>query len=231
VEPDLIYANTPTTLYTVDLAGRDVRPVGDFAGEAFGERITDIAVDDLGVLYAVSTSQLYQCDAVTVECEALAAIEGANAAAFLSVPELSDVSMLYLATSFGEWIRVDVYAKPVTIEYLGTLWSETEGPAVSDGDIATVFDDTGVPVHVVSVDFDSGLNGRIRQVDPDTGFLGSMAGLGYQGTDDLWGLVQFQGVVYAFTPSSLIYSSIGVVDINEVSRPEWWGASADGASL
>lgn len=90
VEQDLIYVNSPDTLYTFDPDAFVLSPVGPFVLEdGSAASVTDIAVDRFGLLYAVSVGTLYVCDPRTVVCTPQG-FSSANSASFAEFGALAD---------------------------------------------------------------------------------------------------------------------------------------------
>ncbi len=55
----VVYANTDTTLWSMDPATKTVTKIGDFGGLAAGENATDVAVDGDGKVYVNSETAVY----------------------------------------------------------------------------------------------------------------------------------------------------------------------------
>ncbi|MDQ3338317.1 MAG: hypothetical protein M4D80_24385, partial [Myxococcota bacterium] len=68
----LVYANTPRELYRIDPMTLAVTSVGAFNGPCAAEQMTDIAIDQSGVVIGVTFDNVYRIDAETAACELLA---------------------------------------------------------------------------------------------------------------------------------------------------------------
>ncbi|MBM4355761.1 MAG: hypothetical protein FJ109_18555 [Deltaproteobacteria bacterium] len=119
----VIYMNTTTQLWTLDVDTYKISQVGYFGWHPtpYHNLMEDIALDAHGVLYGVSPDTLYTCHPGTVQCYKIADVP-IWVYGLTFVPKgLVDPSneVLMAITSDGEWRRVDVSDGKATLTSLG----------------------------------------------------------------------------------------------------------------
>jgi hypothetical protein len=204
----VLYANTPTALYTVDPVDFSATLIGEFRFEDGVQSITDIAIDRFGFLYAVGTDALFACDPVSVECTYLAQVPGVNAAGFVPSAEPGGDDTLVLSDFAGDWWRVNLLGNDATVDRVGN-----NGIGSSSGDIAASAFNT-----VASIDI--GNRTELHYVDPLTG--ASQGQVIFLETPGAWGLAYYGNELFAFSPTGQITLGNGTV---VQTGYEWWGAA------
>ncbi len=208
----LVYANSPRELYRIDPMTRAVTSVGAFNGPCAAEPMTDIAIDQSGVLIGVTFDNVYRIDAETAACELLAPLpRDFNGLSF--VPS-GDEDILVGTTVMGELYQIDAATGMSNriARYGGGVQSAGDLVAVRGvGTFAAVRRMSDTTDHLARVDVATGTTTVIG----DTGFF------------DVFGLGYWNGSVYGFTNSRkfvLIDLTTGAGTLVEQGTVTWWGA-------
>jgi hypothetical protein len=223
VLPNLIYAHTPDTLYTMGVdPPHDVVEIGAFAFEAgMFDTVTDLAIDRFGVLYAVTYAGLSVCNPATAQCYALATLpEAHNGLAFLPEGMLADDDDALIAVStFGTWRHLDLHGAMVSAIDLGAYGAAytSSGDSLSFGELGTY----------ASVDTAMATDDVIIEVDPLTGAaLGELATT--TGYTSLYGMAASSGTIFAFDETGAVLGidpDVGTVAVVRETTHTWWGAA------
>lgn len=229
---NLVYANSTTSLFTLDLTTTHLTTLGTFADES-GRAIDDmmdIALNTEGRMFGVSPSLTYEIDyrsrpllarrlGVTspVVLNSLAFVPGN----LLSPLRLSD--QLFGADALGHWWLEDPPGSP-------PLARGGFGPGlVSSGDL---FSGDAGTFAVLSV---AGSSDHLATIDPNTGVV--THDLGATGVRELWGLAGIHGRLLGFAHSGSVYelsSTSGAATLFRTDGADgvgWWGAGAPPADM
>lgn len=214
-----LYAHTSSTLYRLDPAG--FAKVADFQFDKNQGSMTDIALDQSGVLYGVTFGDLFQCDKATAKCNWLAGLPGQfNGLTFVpkGTVKPNEEALIGIGND-GSWNLVDFSGGKATIKKLG----EYGGGLTSSGDAFSV-EGIGTYATVKSGFFG---NDSLASIDP---LNGSATVLGNIGESDLWGFAWYQGTFYGFASGGGVYAiNLGTAKATPAKFPvpsglSWWGA-------
>ncbi|MCK5688235.1 hypothetical protein KAI87_03140 [Myxococcota bacterium] len=189
--------------------------------------ITDIALDQWNILYAVSYDVLYVCDGQTVSCTKIATLND-NFNAFTLVRRgvvHQDREALVLISDAGEWSWVELGDGTATLHTMGFYGSDYEsvGDAFSVNKMGTF--------GAVRKD---GVTGTIIvSCDPQTGEALSEIITLPDEYNRVFGLAGWDGEVFAFDASGSILSvnvSANTWEEVAVTAFYWWGAGTSTAA-
>ncbi len=215
VEQDLIYVNSPDTLYTFDPAAFALSPVGPFVLEdGSAASVTDIAVDRFGLLYAVSVGTLYVCDPRTVVC-APQGFSSANSAGFAEFGALADAHDVLVLVEGSTIVHVHIRDGGIDTVTAGTI----DGYS-SSGDVIAL---QGREMLLSSPSPDGG-GDVLVPFDAETGaVVGGVTRL----PANAYGLARFHNEVWVFTDFGEIFFIDAGGEAVEVGRAEvpLWGAA------
>lgn len=224
-----IYAHSSSTLYKLDPNTHVVTKIGDFV-DAKGSAlpgVTDLALDKIGTMYAVTDAAFYRIDYTKPKPTGtkLATLSQAfNGLTF--IPEgMIDATQEVLigVASSGDWYRVDVAAgaSSATLTKLGAYG----GGYSSAGDAVGIIGDAVYAT--VNPPSSIGGNNHVVVVDPKTGKV--KKDLGDCGAGALYGVGYWGGTLYGFGSAGDLYS----IDLTTgkgtklaiTNGPsQWWGA-------
>ncbi len=214
---DVVYAHSPTTLYTFDPRTLAFENVGPFFVETGGApQTTDIAIDRFGVLYAVTFAELHACDPATAECWPLGPLP-TNSLGFVPMGLLDGDDDTMVTVAGSTFTRVELVGPDATEVPMASV-----EPYSSSGDVTSLTDGTTLFTSPSS----SGVDALV-QVDPVSGgVLGEREDA--VGSNSAYGLATFNDDV-------LIFDQLGQVSLFDpqsgglvfgVLGPEgWWGAA------
>jgi hypothetical protein len=217
-QPNVVYAHTSSTLFTMDVDSYQVNQVAAFTFNSNAGQITDIALDRWGVLYAVSFNDVFVCDATTAACTHLGALpQQFNGMTMVppGVIDPSDDTLIGIAGS-GDWYRIDAMNGQATVTLIGAYG----GTYTNSGDVFSI---QGVGTYGAV----NGTGGDVIVVcDPATGAVQSELAntTGYSG---LYGLAGWQGSIFGFNSGGEIIRidpGTGVVTEVADTGDAWWGA-------
>lgn len=224
-----IYAHSSSTLYKLDPNTHVVTKIGDFvdAKGAALSGVTDIALDKIGTMYAVTDAAFYRVDYTKPKPTGtkLATLSQAfNGLTF--IPEgMIDATQEVLigVASSGDWYRVDVAAgaASATLTKLGAYG----GGYSSAGDAVGIIGDAVYAT--VNPPSSIGGNNHVVVVDPKTGKV--QKDLGDCGAGALYGVGYWGGTLYGFGSAGDLYSinlTTGKgTKLTITNGPtQWWGA-------
>ena len=215
-----VFAHTSSTLYRVDPETLAVTLVGDFVWSSGSDEMTDIAIDQDGVMIGISFTSVYRVDPMTAHATLLSSgLDGDfNGLSFvpgdqLGNPEAADV-LVATRDVDGRVFRVD----PMT------------GHTTPIGDMGPGFSSSGDVVSVSGWGTAATANGfpqdRLVRLTPVT-FSAQAIG-GATGYGDIWGVGFWKDRVYGFTETGsfvLIDPATGVASLVGSSGQRWWGAA------
>lgn len=217
-----IYAHTSGALYTMEVdPPYAIALVGNFSFPSGSPgSVTDVAIDQFGVLYAVTFDDLFVCDPDTAACYYLGDLpESHNALTFVppGTVDANDDALIGIANS-GSWRHLQLNGNMVALLQLGSYG----GGYTSSGDAFSI---EGVGTYA-SVNAGGEASDVIIEVDPLTGnALAEITTLdGYTST---YGLAGWEGAIFAFDESGavlLVDPNTGAVELINDTNTTWWGA-------
>jgi hypothetical protein len=220
-QPNTVYPQTSSQLFTMDVNNFAINLVGTFHGSGFSGSVTDVAVDQYGVLYAVTFTDLYTCNPNTAECWHLATLpQSFNGLTMVPPGTLHPfLDTLVAIANSGAWYKVAVSNGQAQLTQIGQYGSgySSSGDAFSIMGVGTFgsVDWTGAPASDVIVSVDP-LTGAVQsQVGPVTGY------------HSLYGLAGWSGEVYGFDASGAVVQidiANGNTSLIAQTANPWWGA-------
>jgi hypothetical protein len=222
VAQGVVYAHTADTLFTLDVEDYTITEVGAFTFPAGSPgSVTDIAIDQWGVLYAITFDDLHACNPATAQCYGLADLPSqSNGATFVPPGTLdaTDDTLIGIAIT-GDWRQMQLAGGVVSQMVLGGYG----GGYTSSGDAFSIF---GVGTYA-SVDAPGQPDDVIVEVDPITGAVqGEVATV--TGYSSIYGLAGWQGSIFAFDASGAVLRidpATGDVTLLQATPHSWWGAA------
>lgn len=222
VNPELttIFAHTSSTLYRLDAKG--FSKINTFSFDKYGGSVTDIAIDDKGLLFAITFDDLFQCQTKTAKCTWLASLpQSFNGLTFVpkGTASLAKAALIGIANS-GDWNLIEVVAGTATVTKLGSY-----GGLSSSGD---AFSLEGQGTYATTKSFGASSD-ILVEVNPATGQV--IKQIGETGVSDLWGVAWSGGVMYGFAEAGGVYA-IDLKTGKATTAPglfvpsglKWWGA-------
>lgn len=219
---DVVYAHSPSTMYTFDPRTLLFEPVGPFTLDSGGApQMTDIAIDRFGVLYSVTFAELYACDPGTAQCWALGPL-ATNSLGFvpMGIVEGDDDTMVAVAGSTFE--QVALAGPNATVIPLAGV-----DPHSSSGDVASLGDGTTLFTSPSPSGTDA-----IVAVDPTTGEVIDVVGTA-DGSISAYGLATFGGELWIFDQLGQISRFdplAGGATFVTLGPEGWWGAASHPAA-
>jgi hypothetical protein len=214
-----VFAHSSTQLYRLE--NNVFTLIGTFQfDKAFGQ-VTDIALDDTGLLFAVTFDDLFQCDKANAKCKWLAALpQQFNGLTFVAkdVVTPGKPALIGIANS-GDWNLISVTGTTATIKKLGAY-----GGFSSSGDAFSV---EGIGTYA-TVKSGFGGSDKLVQVNPANGAV--LKTVGDTGVSDLWGVAWSNQVLYGFSDDGKVYSldiqtgKASTIPGLQVPKVSWWGA-------
>ena len=188
------------------------------SGATFGS-VTDIAVDQHGVLYAVTFTSLYTCNPQTAECWMLAPLTASSNGLTFVPPGTVSASadtLIGISTS-GVWTALSITNGTVQQVGLGSYG----GGYSSSGDAYSI-DTVGT---FAAVNKSNVSNDVIVEVDPTTGkVLSTIAEIDHT---SVYGLAGWKQYMYAFDATGdVIQIDVATGDYSVILETSyaWWGA-------
>lgn len=217
-----LYAHTSKDLYELDLDAGAFLKKGTFSFDKNEDKITDIAVDKFGTLYAIGFDHVYTCATDTAKCIWLAKLPTSfNGMTF--VPEgvvTPGKDALIGISDKGEWTHIDLSSGKVVLKKLGVYG----GGWLSSGDAFSV-----VGVGTFATLKGKGDTDTLAKIDPKTGKIQQL--LGETGAVGLFGLAWWKGVFYGFAKGGSVYEldikTGKATEVKSLKAPKgvsWWGA-------
>jgi len=218
-----IYPHSNTTLYTMDVKDFTIGEVGSFHGDTFSGNMTDLAINQFGVLFGITFGELFVCHPQTAECWFLASLpQTANGLTMVPPGTLDpELDTLIAVTGNGDWYRVTVVGEEATLEWLGSYGSGY----TSSGDAYSILGvGTFAVVHFYGSDY-------LIKVNPLTGHkLKTITKFStYTTYTSIWGLAGTEDRAFGFDSSGAIIdidiaSGETTVIAESNANYTWWGA-------
>lgn len=215
-----IYAHSSSTLYKLEQ--QTFTLIGNFGFNKNAGSVTDIALDDNGLLFAVTFDNVFQCDKGNAKCTWLASLpQSFNGLTFVPKDTAKPgVPALIGIANSGDWNLIEVAGATAKITKLGAY-----GGFTSSGDAFSV-EGVGTWATVKNGMFGTD---KLVQVNPATGAV--IKNVGDTGVSDLWGVAWSGGVLYGFASSGSVYAldmqtgkASTVPGMKVPSGVSWWGA-------
>jgi len=219
-----IYAHTSAALYAVEPEPPYTATlVGSFTGlnPLWSQGITDIAVDQLGNMYAVGFFEIYSVDLDTAACDEIFTSTDILGPIMNSMTFLADGTLLVGGGS--DWWIFDPDSGQRTHQgsFPGGWIFAGDMVGLPDGLLYNLMSDSGEeadPTSLVVLDMDTG---DTEEVGP-TGY-GAMYGVAYYNSNQQ---------IYGFTEGGeilLIDPATGDATVVDSGGPAWWGATTNPA--
>lgn len=217
-----LYAESPDELYRLDLTTKSFAKVGKFTFNKNPGEVTDIALDQDGSLYAITNDDLFTCTVEGAKCSWLAALPSIfNGLTFVPKGTVNPTEDTLIGISQdGAWTQITFAGSKVTLKKLGTYANGW----LSSGDAFSV---DGIGTYATLKG--KGTSDSLASIDPKTGKI--LKVIGETGAKGLYGLAWWNGVFYAFSSDSNVYTldvSTGKASvIKGIQAPagiKWWGA-------
>lgn len=220
--PDLttIFAHSSSALYRMD--AKSFTKIGDFSFDQWPSSVTDIALDDKGNLFAITFSDLFQCQTKTAKCTWLASLpQSFNGLTFVpkGTASLAQAGLIGIANS-GDWNLIEVVGGTATVTKLGSY-----GNLSSSGD---AFSLEGKGTYATTKSFGA-FSDVLVEVNPANGQVINQ--IGETGVSNLWGVAWSGGVMYGFAEAGGVYSidlatgkASTVPGLSVPAGVSWWGA-------
>ena len=218
---NLVYAHTASTLYTLHVTNYTLTNLGafNFPADGGGHQMTDIAIDEWGVLYGVTFDRLYVCNPASMACTNLATLPSSfNGLTLIPAPVIyPDRDALVGIATTGDWYLLEIFGGSVTTTLLGAYG----GSYSSSGDAFSI-DTVGTFAAVNKV---GEANDVLLSVDPATG--AAISEITVLNGTSTFGLAGWANSVFAFDAAGQItlvdLTTTNAVVINSQSI-SWWGA-------
>ncbi|MBA3499497.1 MAG: hypothetical protein M4D80_20155 [Myxococcota bacterium] len=215
-----VYAHTSSQLYKVDPDTLGVTLVGNFTFVGGGgDQITDLAIDQTGLMIGISFTSVYRIDPATAACTRLSEDLTAtfNGLSFVPASEIGQTGpdiLVATRNANGVVSRIDPTTGNAT--QVGNM-----GAFSSSGDLVSIagFGTVQTADNGASPD-------RLVRLAPSS-FAASPIGnnIGY---GDIWGIAYWKGKIFGFTEAGqfiTIDPTSGVGTLVQGNGPRWWGAA------
>jgi hypothetical protein len=222
-----IYGHTSKKLYTVDVKSYAVTEIGSFQwpGDGGGHQMTDIAIDQYGILYGVTFDRLYRCHPQTAACKLLGKLpQSFNGLTVVPAGTVEpDKETLIGIANSGAWYRLDVNGAGDVIQ---TQLGQYAAGYSSSGDAYAL---SGIGTYAAVNKLGTGTDYLI-QIDPLTGDLVKEIGPisdGNKNYGSIYGLAGWTARAFAFDSSGdILVVEIDSANVMKVADTNisWWGA-------
>ncbi|MBI3200556.1 MAG: hypothetical protein HYZ29_03365 [Myxococcales bacterium] len=220
-QANVVYPHTASKLFTMSATTYAISEIGSFKGATFSGSMTDLAVDQWGVLYGVTFNDLYTCDADTATCYKLATPPQMFNGLTMLPPGTHHpyLDTLVAIANSGTWYKVSLSGSGTA--QLTQLGSYGAGYS-SSGDAFSI---EGVGTFA-SVDKSGSSSDVIVSVDPMTGKVNAEVGA-VAGYSSLYGLAGWSGKVFGFDATGAVLEidiKTGSSKLIATTSNAWWGA-------
>jgi hypothetical protein len=224
VSPESVYPHTATELYRFQVQSGAIELEGAFTFDVGGGNITDIAIDQYGVLYAITSGELFICRPDDAQCRYLADLPGFSIGLTFVQPGVLGPTDVMVGTGAEDWYRLDVVGTQVVATTLGAF--DDDG-TTSSGDAFSI---QGFGTFVsVNLHDDRDVDTLVR-VNPATGAIQETL-LSFDDGEDhdkVFGLAGWiDGFIYAFDENGDILRvtvQTGTYEVIQETGLAWWGA-------
>ena len=221
VTSGLIYAHSSSVLWTMEVSPPyALQQVGQLGYQSNAGQMTDIAIDQWGVLYGVTFNDLFACHPQQAMCYRLAGLpQSFNGLTMIPAGYIEvDTEVLVAIANSGAWYRVDLVGPQMAqLTQIGSYG----GSYTSSGDAFSI----------LGVGTFGAVNGsphdRIVEVNPSNGNVISEVAT-VTGYNSIYGLAGWANAVFAFDATSAVLRidpNDGSVEVIHAStNASWWGA-------
>jgi hypothetical protein len=224
VSPESIYPHTATGLFRFQVNSLAIDAVGTFTFDQESGNVTDIAIDQYGVLYAITSSNLFVCQPDSADCRFIATLPDFSIGLTFVPPGTLGTRDVLVGTGDSDWYRMDVSNGTVVSTSLGAF----------DGDGTTSSGD-GFSIQGLGTFVSVNLGGdpdqdSIVQVDAATGQIQReiLTFDDGQPHSRVYGLAGWtDGFIYGFDASGDILRvdvTAGSYEVLQSTPHSWWGA-------
>jgi hypothetical protein len=219
VDVTSVFAHTSSALYRVDPETLAVTKVGNFGWSNAFEQMTDIAIDNTGMLIGISFKAVYRIDPTTAAVTQLSSsLSGMfNGLSFVPAEMLGQTGRDVLVgtrNADGMVFSIDPSTGQATV--IGNMQGFS-----SSGDLVAIAGFGAVQTA------DNGLSAdRLVRLAPNT-FAATPIGTTI-GFSDIWGVAYWKNKIFGFTNTGqfvTIDPTTGVGTLVESGGPAWWGAA------
>jgi len=221
-----VYGHTSKKLYTVDVKSYAVTEIGAFQwpADGGGHQMTDIAIDQYGILYGVTFDRLYRCHPQTGVCNLLGKLpQSFNGLTLVPAGTVEpDKEALIGIANSGAWFQLKVNGGQVTQIMLGKYDSGYS----SSGDAYSI---VGIGTYA-AVNKSGTATDYLIQIDPTDGSLIKEIGPisdGNKNYSNVYGLAGWTARAFAFDSSGdILVVEIDSAQVMKVADTNisWWGA-------
>lgn len=223
VSPNLIYAHSSSVLWTMGVNDPyPLQQVGTFSYQSNSGQMTDIAIDQWGVLYGTTFNDLFVCHPQDAMCYRLAGLpQSFNGLTMIPQGFIEpDKDVLVAIANSGAWYRVDLVGPQMAD--LTQIGSYGNG-YTSAGDAFSIL---GVGTYA-AVNAPNNASNVIVEVDPaDGSALSELATV--TGYSTIYGLAGWSGSIFAFDQTGAVLridpGNGDVETIHANAGVAWWGA-------
>ncbi len=223
--PETIYPHTRETLFSFNVVTLAVDPIASFSFDQGGGNVTDLAIDQYGVIYAITSSELFVCRPSDAQCRFVATLPSFSIGLTFLPPATPGGTDVLVGMGDDDWYRLDRQAGVVTSTPLGSF---DNNETTASGDAFSI---QGVGTFV-SVNPSGGTAyDTIVAVDPGTGSIqGTIVAFNQRGNHTkVWGLAGWtDGYIYAFDELGDILqvdTAAGTYTVTHTTEYQWWGAA------
>jgi hypothetical protein len=214
-----VYAHSSTTLYRVDPDTLAVTMVGAFGWSHGPDEMTDLAIDQNGLMIGMSYSAVYRINTMTAQATRLSSgLAGRfNGLSFVPAAMLGQTGDDVLVATRGEdgaVFRVNPTSGATSM--IGNM-----GNFSSSGDLVSV-----MGLGTLQTTGNDPSNDRLARLAPGS-FTATPIGNDI-GFADVWGIAFWKDKVFGFTSSGqfiTINPTTGAGTLVQSNGPSWWGAA------
>jgi len=209
-----VYAQTASTLYTLDPTAMALTTVGDFSCTGDAGAVIDVAVDRNGNIYGTTATAFFKVDdPTTAACTIIATLSPdagfatyPNALSFVPAGTLDPNAEALVGYIDAAYVRIDLTTGAMTT--VGSLNPNSLGQSLySSGDIVSVVD---AGTYLTATNRDAG-GDFLLAIDPTNGTPTAL--LGDTTYPKLWGLGYWRGAGYAFSGNGEVL----LIDLGDAS--------------
>jgi hypothetical protein len=219
-----VYAHSSNALYTMHVESYALEMVGAFQwpNDGGGHQMTDIAIDEHGVLYGLSFDRAYVCNPTSAKCFELATLPTEfNGLTVVPVGTvLADDEAIVGISNDGSWYHLQLEGMAILPAELGSYG----GGHLSSGDAFSIAG-VGTYASTTTADWQNDTD-EIVQLDPATGEIEAVVG-STTGHTRIWGLAGWHDRIFAFDETGAVLRIdpvTGTVDVLAEEDVAWWGA-------
>ena len=220
--PNTVYPHTAGGLFTMNVTTYAIHSVGNFTFDSHPGSMTDMAIDQYGVLYGVTFTDLFVCSPAAAACTYLAGLPQTFNGLTMVPPGTINpyLDTLVAIANSGAWYQVMLTGPgQASLTQIGQYGA----PYSSSGDAFSIL---GVGTYA-AVDKSGQGSDFIIEVDPTTGAFISEVGP-VTGYSSLYGLAGWSGEVYGFDATGAVLRidlQTSVPTLVASTSNSWWGAA------